>query len=319
LTEVRTYHGQQILKNPVWTWEIPVYFFFGGTAGASAGLAYLSELRGNDVLARRAWGAAVTGIGISPVLLISDLGRPERFINMLRVFKVTSPMSVGSWILGASGTSIGIATVNAWTGLFPRLARLARPAAALFGLPLSTYTAALIANTAVPVWHEAHETLPFVFGSGAALSAGAAAVAATPTAHAAPARRLALGAAACELVASGLMERRLGEQGEPYEQGTAGKFAKISKVSIATGAALLFKRGGTSRPAAVAAGALLLAGAMSTRWSVLKAGAQSAADPKYVVGPQRAAIDRGERRGASRRHPRARDHGPATGSPATSS
>jgi hypothetical protein len=99
------------------------------------------------------------------------------------------------------------------------------------------------------------------------------------------------------------MHRRLGELGEPYGQGDAGRYARISTASIATGAALLAARGGRSRAAAVAAGALLLAGAMSTRWSVYRAGFQSASDPKYVVGPQRAAIDRGERRGAARRTP----------------
>ncbi|HJS93462.1 MAG TPA: NrfD/PsrC family molybdoenzyme membrane anchor subunit, partial [Solirubrobacteraceae bacterium] len=190
MSETTSYHGQPVIKEPIWTWEIPMYFFTGGLAGASAGLAYLSELRGNDVLAQRAWAGAFAGIATSPVFLISDLGRPARFLNMLRMFKVTSPMSVGSWILGASGAATTLAAVNAWTGLFPRPARVARPAAALLGLPLSTYTAALVANTAIPVWHEARRMLPFVFGSGAALSAGAAAVIATPPEHAGAARRL---------------------------------------------------------------------------------------------------------------------------------
>ena len=123
---------------------------------------------------------ALAGVGVSPVLLISDLGKPTRFLNMLRMFKVTSPMSVGWWILSGSGATTAAAAVNAWTGLLPRTAVLARPAAALFGLPLSTYTAALIANTAIPVWHQARWELPFVFASGAALSAGAATVAVTP-------------------------------------------------------------------------------------------------------------------------------------------
>ena len=78
MTEVRSYHGQAILKQPTWTWEIPCYLFTGGLAGASAGLAYLSDLRGNEVLARRAWGIALTGMAVSPCLLISDLGRPAR-------------------------------------------------------------------------------------------------------------------------------------------------------------------------------------------------------------------------------------------------
>jgi hypothetical protein len=305
MTEIRTYHGQPVLKQPVWTYEVPVYFFFGGMAGASAGLAYASGLRGNDVLARRAWTVAFAGIAASPPLLISDLGRPERFLNMLRMFKVTSPMSVGSWVLAASGTATAIAAADEWTGLLGGPAKVARPAAALLGLPLSTYTAALIADTAVPVWHQARRWLPFLFGSGAAVSAAAAAVAVTPPAHARPARRLALGAAALELGCKEAMQRRLGEQGTPYEHGASGRFSQISRASIVAGAALLLARGSTSRTAAAVAGGLLCAGALSARLSVFRAGFQSAADPKYVVGPQRDAIERGERRGASRHEPRA--------------
>ncbi len=186
---IRSYHGQPVLKEPVWSWEIPCYFYTGGLTGAASGLAFLAELRGNDLLARRAWAAAMMGGVASPILLISDLGRPQRFLNMLRMFKVTSPMSVGSWILVVVGGSTPLAAIDAWTGLIPG-GKYARRMAALFGLPLSTYTGALISNTAVPVWHKAHRMLPFVFGSGAAMSAGAATVALTPPAAAAPARRL---------------------------------------------------------------------------------------------------------------------------------
>src|SRR5436305_8868005 len=171
---IRTYHGQPVIKEPIWSWEIPCYLYTGGLAGASAVLAYLAELRGNHALGRRAWAIGVLADTISPVLLASDLGRPARFLNMLRMFKATSPMSVGSWVLTGNGINSAAAALNAWTGLLPRSTKLARPAAALLGLPLSTYTAALLANTAVPVWHQARDELPFVFGAGAALSAGAA-------------------------------------------------------------------------------------------------------------------------------------------------
>jgi hypothetical protein len=176
----------------------------------------------------------------------------------------------------------------------------------VLGLPLSTYTAALIANTAVPVWHEAHRDLPFLFASGAALGAGAAAVVATPTRFAAPARRLALTAAAAELGLEQLMERRLGGHAEPYKRGAAAKFGYLAQACSALGAGILAWRGRRSRAAAIAGGALLGAGALSTRWSVFRAGFQSAADPKYVLGPQRELIERGARRGrpAARRGPR---------------
>jgi hypothetical protein len=297
------YHGQPVLKQPVWTWEVPAYFFTGGLAGASAGLAYLSEVRGNELLGRRAWGAAMAGIAVSPLLLISDLGRPARFLNMLRMFKVTSPMSVGSWILSASGASTTLAAVNAWTGVLPRASRLARPAAALLGLPLASYTGVLLANTAVPAWHESRRLLPIVFASGAALSAGAAGVIATPVQSAAPARRVALAGAALEMVLKRTMEQRLGELGEPYRHGPASRYGRLANGLIASGAALLAARGSRSRPPAALAAVLLGAGALSARVSVFKAGFQSAADPAYVVGPQRLAIDRGERRGAARTTP----------------
>jgi polysulfide reductase-like protein len=318
-SDTRSYHGQPVIKEPIWTWEIPVYFFTGGLGGASAGLAMLADLRGNEVLARRAWTIAMAGISASPLLLISDLGRPSRFLNMFRMFKITSPMSVGSWLLGASGAATAVAAANEWTGLFETPAKLARPAAALLGLPLSTYTAALVTNTAVPAWHDARRMMPFVFGSGAALSAGAAAVALTPPEYARPARRLALASAVAEMAFKETMQHRLGDLGEPYKHGASGIFGQVSRACLVTGAALLWRKGGSSRPAAALAGALLGAGALSARISTFRAGFQSASDPRYVVGPQRAAVQRGERRGASRRKPTVEVVEPGRGSPAHAS
>jgi formate-dependent nitrite reductase membrane component NrfD len=303
VTEPRSYYGQAVLKEPVWSWEIPIYFFTGGVAGASAGFAYLCDLRGDEVLARRAWAAALAGVSVSPLLLISDLGKPIRFLNMFRMFKITSPMSVGSWILGVSGATTTAAAAHAWLELFPGLAKLARPTAALFGLPLSTYTAALVANTSVPVWRDARQLLPFVFGSGAALTAGAACAVITPPEYAAPARRLAVAATVAELGFKEVMEKRLGETGAPYRKGAAAAFSHAGRACLTVGAGLLATRGSRSRAAAAAAGTLLLAGALCVRWSVFKAGSASAADPRYVVGPQRGRIDRGESSGAARREP----------------
>jgi formate-dependent nitrite reductase membrane component NrfD len=287
----RSYHGQPVLKSPVWSWEIPCYLFTGGLAGASAGVAYLAGLRGSDTLSQRAWLTASAGIAASPPLLISDLGRPERFFNMLRMFKVTSPMSIGSWILSVSGTSTVLATVNAVTGRFAPGAAVARPVAAVSGLGLATYTAALFTNTAIPAWHEARGTLPFVFAAGAAVSAGGACTAVAPVASASGARRLALGAAAAELVATEVMERRLGMHAEVYRSGGAARYARISRLCLVAGAAVMARRGARDRRAAVAAGSLLCAGALATRWSVFRAGGQSAADPRYVVEPQRRRLE----------------------------
>jgi DMSO reductase anchor subunit len=298
--EPRSYYGQPVIKEPVWTWEIPLYFFTGGLAGGAAGLAYLGELRGNDVLARRAWALAFAAAAVSPVLLISDLGRPARFLNMLRLLKVTSPMSVGSWLLTLTAPAGGVAAASSALGAFPRLGKLAKPLAAVAGLPLSTYTAGLVANTAVPIWHQARRTLPFVFGAGAAASAGAAAVLITPPEHAAPARRLALVGAVGELAAARAMEQELGELGAPYHEGTSGTLTRAAQLATGAGAITLGAFARRRRAGALAGAWMVLGGALLERWAVFKAGFASAADPKYTVGPQRARIEEGRTRGAER-------------------
>jgi DMSO reductase anchor subunit len=296
--EVHNYYGRAVLKEPTWTWEIPWYFFAGGLAGASSGLAVAARLGGNDELARRALLAALGGASVSPILLISDLGRPGRFYNMLRVVKPTSPMNVGTWILTAFGPSAGLAALSDVLGVFPRLGRFSEWPAALLGPALATYTAVLVADTSIPVWHEARRELPLVFAASSAASAGAAATVLTPVGFAGPARRLAVGGALLELGSVELMKRRLGKLlAEPYEQEQAGRYDKLAKAFSGLGAVLTaFAGGKKSRAASVAGGALILAGAACERWSVYKAGFQSARDPKYTVMPQRERLN--ERNGA---------------------
>lgn len=293
--EARSYYGKPVLAEPVWTWEIPLYFFAGGMGGAAAGLALGAELAANHELAKRAWLVALAGVGVSPALLISDLGRPARFPNMLRVFKVTSPMSVGSWILTATGAATSLAAARATLGLFSSTGRLASVVAGVLGMPLSTYTATLISNTAVPAWHEARRELPFVFAGGAAASAGAAVGMVTPARHAGPARRLALGGLTVEMAAVSLMHHNLGELAEPYRRkGPASRYSKLARSLNLAGAGVL-AFGGPRRAPALAGGALALAGAVCERWSIFKAGIESANDPRYTVGPQRERRDRGAR------------------------
>jgi hypothetical protein len=286
----RSYYGRPVIKSPVWKPEIPWYFFSGGLTGASAALAYGSNLSGNRQLAKRTWIVTLAAGTASPVLLITDLGKPERFLNMLRVFKPTSPMSVGSWIVGATGLSAGVATAHELLGLFPRSGPFARFAAGVLGLPMATYSAALISNTAVPVWHEARRELPFLFAANSAASAGATAAAITPAPASAPARRLAVVGAVAELVIAQAMERRLGETGGPFHNGKAGAFARAGKAFTALGAGLMAVAG-RRRSRTLAAAALVVAGSVFERWSVFRAGFQSAEDPKYTVGPQRERLE----------------------------
>jgi hypothetical protein len=287
--EFRSYYGRPILKPPVWTWEVPWYFFAGGLAGASASLGLGARLAGNHRLARNAFTAAGAASAAAVPLLASDLGRPERFLYMLRMFKVTSPLSVGSWVLAAMAPAAVGAAASDRLGIFPRLGRAAEVAAGLLGPAMATYTGVLVADTALPAWHEAGRELPFVFAGSAAASAGAAAVLSTPAADAGPARRLVVAGALLELGAAQAMERRLGELGEPYRQGPAGRLARAAKACTATGAGLV-AAAGRRRSLAAAGAALVLAGSACERWAVYKAGFQSAADPKYVVGPQRARL-----------------------------
>jgi hypothetical protein len=286
-------YGRPVIKQPIWTPEIPLYFYAGGLAGASAGLALLSGLRGEDAVARRAWGVALGGVAVSPALLISDLGVPRRFLHMLRMFKVTSPMSVGTWILSGFGAVTAPAAAQAWThGRLGAAGRAAQVASAALGMPLASYTGALVAATSIPVWHEARRELPFVFAAGAAMSAGAAATALAPVAEAGAARRLAIGGGIAELVLTQVMERRLRRVGvgAPYGEGAAGALTKAATGLTLGGVGLLGAIGRRSRGAAIAASALISAGAVAERWSVYRAGFQSAARPQDTIDPQRERI-----------------------------
>jgi hypothetical protein len=294
--EPRSYYGQPILNRPVWTWEIPVYFFVGGMAGASAPLALVASLQGNRGLARAASAVALGGAAVSPVLLISDLGRPERFLNMLRVFKPTSPMSVGSWILAGFGPAVALGAGHEWLGVLPRLSRAGQVVGGLLGPGLSTYTAALLANTAVPAWHEARGELPFVFAGSSLASASGAALLLTAPAHAAIPRRLGVLGGVLSVCATARMEHQLGELGAPYrESGAAAGWARAAKALTATGAVLLALRSGRGRRRPVLAALALLAGSGVERWAIFKAGVASAGDPAATVGPQRARRDARER------------------------
>jgi formate-dependent nitrite reductase membrane component NrfD len=293
--EVRTYYDKPVLKAPVWKWQIPGYFFTGGLAGASAVLSFAAGRTGNGALATAARRVGLAGFAASPPLLIADLGRPERFANMLRVFRPTSPMNRGSWLLGAFATAFvggaAIAELPALEALAP-LQPLAEGAAAALGLGLSTYTAVLLADTAVPAWHEAGNELPFVFAGGAAASAGAAAAVFTPTAAAGAARRMTVLGVVMEQVAVEAMERRLGDLAEPYHEGRAGLLSRVSRWASIAGAALLAAFG-RRRAAAVAGGALVLVGSACERFAVAEAGKGSAKDPKYTVRPQRERLEAG--------------------------
>jgi hypothetical protein len=289
--EFESYYGRQILKTPTWkTPDVPLYLFLGGLAGASAVLAEGAALTGRPELQRvarlAAAGAATAGTGA----LVHDLGRPERFLNMLRVFKPTSPLSVGSFVLAPFSALAGAAAASQVTGLMPRMGRLAGLGAAALGPPLATYTAALIGNTAVPAWHDAHRELPFVFGGSGATAAGGLAMMFSPVDQAGPARRMAVAGAAMEIVAAERLLDRLGMVADPYREGRPGLLMKISRATTAVAASGTLLLGGRSRAVSALAGAACVAASVMTRFGIFEAGIASAEDPKYTVIPQRERI-----------------------------
>jgi hypothetical protein len=287
--EPRSYYGRQVVKTPAWTWEVPWYFFTGGMAGASALLATGARFSGNVRLGQSASAVALFGTAVSPVLLIMDLGRPARFLNMLRVFKITSPMSVGTWGLSLLGGSAGAAAGWQLLNFPPAIIGVPSQAAAgVFGPFVSVYTAVLLTTTATPVWTEARRTMPFVFAGSSLASAGGAATALTPVAHAAPARAMAVAGGVLEALASTVMERRLDHRiAASYEHPTVRPLNLGAKACALGGAAVVGLAGRRSRTAAVAGGALLMAGSALERWAIFKAGKVSAEDPIQTIGPQR--------------------------------
>jgi formate-dependent nitrite reductase membrane component NrfD len=298
-----SYYGKPILNGPTWSpLDIAGYLFLGGLAGGSSVLAAGAELTGRPRLARSTKLAALGAILASLVALIHDLGRPGRFVNMLRVFKPSSPMSVGSWVLSAYGPNAGLAAACAVTGLFPRTGRVATVGAGLLGPAVASYTAALIADTAVPAWRDGHREMPFVFVGSAAAAAGGMGMVTAPLDEAGPARRAVMIGSAVELAASEIMTRSMGLSAEALHTGTAGRLDKAAKVLTATAALTAAVAGQRSRGAAVLAGVAALAGSACTRFAIFYAGVTSAHDPKYTVVPQRERLSRQ----AHNQHPRMR-------------
>ena len=292
--EFRSYYGRPLVKEPVWeALDVAGYLFLGGLAGASSALAASAELTGRSELARAAKTTAAGAIGVSLAALVHDLGRPKRFINMLRVFKPTSPMSVGTWLLTAYAPAAGVAAASAVTGWLPRTGRAATTVAAVLGPGVAAYTGALLADTAVPAWHEAHRELPYLFVSSAASAAGGLGLALVRSEQAGPARNLAVVGAGAELVTKSLLIRRLGPVAEPYQSGRAGHLMEAAEI-LTAGALAAAALGGRNRVTATLAGAALVASSALTRFGVFLAGRASARDPKYTVVPQRARVRRQE-------------------------
>ncbi|NYG57222.1 formate-dependent nitrite reductase membrane component NrfD [Nocardioides daedukensis] len=303
--DFESYYGRPIVKPAPWEHDIAYYMFTGGVAAGSAILGAGADLTERPGLRRTSRLGSAVALVLSMFFLIKDLGKPSRFLNMLRVAKPTSPMSVGTWLLSLHGPFSALASAAEVAGLLPsrwqrgpiglalRLGRPAGIAAAVTAPPVAAYTAVLLSDTATPAWHSAHEELPFVFCGSAAAASGGLGLIGAPLGESGPARAFAIGGAVVDLVAEHRMEQSMGISAETLHQGSAGRWMQASKGLMVLGAtgALLGRR---SRAVSIASGAALMAGSLCTRIGVFEAGIASANDPKYVVVPQRERVARGE-------------------------
>lgn len=295
--ESPTYYGLPVVKAPVWIWSVPTYFFVGGVAGISSTLASVVRLFGDDSmrsLVRDARWTGAVGDALSGALLIHDLGRPARFLHMLRVFRPTSPMSLGSWVLSVSGGVNAVAAVFGHRG--QRLLHVADYAGLVggaLGLPLAGYTAVLVGNTAVPVWKATRRSLPFLFLS----SASAAAASALELLPRTPSERRVLRifgtvAKVADAVAHGVVEKdasRAERVGRPLKEGVSGALWRASQAMNLASLGLSLAPGKAKWKREVAAG-LSLASSFALRWAVFQAGKRSSRDPRATFEPQRESL-----------------------------
>lgn len=286
------YYGEPVVRPPVWTWEISFYFFIGGLAGMSAPIAAASIFFRHSDVARAAMYLCAAGVLLSPILLILDLGRPRLFINMLRVFKPQSAMSMGVWILTFFGICVvpGLAALELhrlqfFAGAADQILKLTAGlfiwASAVLGVLLATYTGVLIGATVVPAWFLHHKLLPIHFGSA---GLGSAAAALELLGYHVPAlNAIGLCAAAIETVLMiALMFNRHGAADRAVHQSTAGWLIRIS--GSMTGPLALILRVIGFLPQA---GILFLLGALISRYGWMRAGKVSGADPEAVFASQR--------------------------------
>ncbi|WP_114906559.1 NrfD/PsrC family molybdoenzyme membrane anchor subunit [Ornithinimicrobium murale] len=311
--EFSSYYGRAIIKPVPWKHEIPAYLFVGGVAAGSGIIAAGAAVTGRELLRRNSRLTAMTGVAVSGALLVADLGRPERFLNMMRTVKLTSPMSVGTWILSGYAAFAGATTASEAARMVPlpergpvgALARLVQavdtPASvgqALFAAPLAAYTSVLLSDTVTPVWLESRRELPFVFVGSAALASAGVQLVLTPIDQTGPARRFALIGVVTELIAMHRLEEHLTELDldEPVRTGAGGSKLRLARaLTVAGGLGTLLA--GRSRVAAVASGLALAGASALTRFGIVEAGIESATDPKYTVGPQKRRLEERRDRG----------------------
>ncbi|HLU99981.1 MAG TPA: NrfD/PsrC family molybdoenzyme membrane anchor subunit [Acidobacteriota bacterium] len=276
-----------VLKQPVWIWSVPVYFYLGSTAGTAAALAFAAQTadayRFRNVISK-ARGISAGSLLLGSVLLIHDLGRPSRFLNMLRVFKLSSPMSVGSWLLATTTPLVMLAAAfsNTSSRVLHRIGSLSGAGSGVLGLPLAGYTGVLLGTTAVPVWKSSRTLLPPLFlSSGAASAAELIQISSLNISELKALARLGVFFRSAELITMLLLSRKLrknrGSSG-PLRSGASGKLWKAA-VGLALGGLWFHSWKPTSRRMRILKVVTGIVGGLSLRFALLEAGKESARNP----------------------------------------
>ncbi|MBM4439690.1 MAG: polysulfide reductase NrfD [Candidatus Rokubacteria bacterium] len=301
-----TYHGLPAIRRPQWGWHIPAYFFVGGAGSGAYIVATIADIGGRAAdrpLVTGGRAVALAAMLVSPVLLVLDLGRPGRWINMLRVFRPRSMMNQGSFALLALGAFSGLGAVVEVAQRFAQrralarwTARLGRPVSWLGALPavvVAGYTAVLLAATNVPLWTRSRLLLGPLF-LASAMSTGLAAtrlaaeaaggIAARTETRVKRAETLMTGA---ELALTAASVARLGRDARPLLAGGLGVLFHTGSVGLGMLAPLALARAGGRRSTLLAA-ALTLAGGGLLRYAVVVAGQRSADDPRAYFRATRA-------------------------------
>ena len=288
-------HGP-FIHAPVWSWPVPLYFWLGGMASGSAFVASACDAAGDHRSAAIARKVALGAVAPAPLLLIGDLGRPERFLNMMRIFKPRSPMNTGTWCLVAFSGSNALAVGCDLAGR-PKAARALGALTSLLGGYLGSYTGVLLACTAVPVWARSRMILAPAFVA-TATATGAAAPRLTLVARGLPEghpTRKALGtletaSMLTELSLSALGERRLGDAANALRRGRPGVYFRTAKTLVWLGLSLRLVARRTGPREHDLASLIYLAAGLAFRYAWVTAGKASAADDEAV-----AAMGRGRR------------------------
>jgi hypothetical protein len=289
----QSYYGLPVLKLPTWTWEIPLYFFLGGISGISSCIGFAAQLfHADPALIRAALWMALIGAAVCPILLISDLGRPSRFLNMLRVFKLRSPMSLGVWILVAFSGCAFLAVVSHELILhgyaYPSLISLrwiGEITGAITGVLLASYTGVLIGATAIPVWSQNREILPAHFlASGLGGSAGILEL----LGFMVPATQI-LGfvASGVETLLGIFLELRKRPVDAPLHRGRSGWTLRVAGLVEGPAALVLRAFWGHAPNGRYLAAVFFIVGSLLSRYGWIWAGRASAHDPHALFQIQR--------------------------------